>query len=354
MLLPHQHYLIPSYTMNMNVRSLAGVNHTRTAYLHNLLSAHELAEYHEMVSPDHTPIWAHWNEFIERSLLLGKSPQTLKSTRDTLKYLIRHTGIVSVEELNTPNELDRQLFRLQAERGFSLNSRRSYIKNLNTYFIWLYRNHHITENNIARIERGRERQKEIPPLKQSEVDRVIVHVSTRNHSCSLERARNKLVINILRFSGIRPCELLDLTTDAIYRENGKWVLAVSGRKQHARVRYYECPKFIIDSFNRYMQVRTEYQRWETPLFVSMSNKEGWTTSGLQNFFKKISKELGFRVNAYGFRRFVATQMNHNGVARDDMSRFLGHTRFTTTDRYIERSCALTANATSVMANVCAN
>ena len=158
---------------------------------------------------------------------------------------------------------------------------------------------------------------------------------------------------MLRFSGIRPCELLDLTTDAIYRENGKWILAISGRKQHARVRYYECPKFIVDSFNRYMQIRTEYQRWETPLFVSMSNKEGWTTSGLQNFFKKISKELGFRVNAYGFRRFVATQMSQNGVARDDMSRFLGHTRFTTTDRYIERSCALTANATSVMTTVCA-
>lgn len=327
-------------------------DHNRLSYLYNLLSAHELSEFHEQVAPNETPLWSHWNQFIERSLLLGKSPQTLKSTRDTLKYLICHTGLVSVEELNTPNELDHQLFRLQAERGFNLNTRRSYIKHLNTYFIWLYRNHYISENNIARIERGRERQKEIPPLKQSEVDRVIVHVSTRNHSCSLERARNKLAVNILRFSGIRPCELLDLTTDAIYREHGKWVLAVSGRKQHARVRYYECPKFIVDSFNRYMQVRTEYQRWETPLFVSMSNKEGLTTSGLQNFFKTISRELGFRVNAYGFRRFVATQMSEKGVARDDMSRFLGHTRFTTTDRYIERSCALTNKAGSVMTIIC--
>ena len=154
----------------------------RSSFLYNLLSAHEMSEFHEQLSPNHTPLWAHWNEFVERSLLLGKSPQTLKSTRDTLKYLIRHTGLVSVEQLNAPNELDHQLFRLQVERGFSLNSRRSYIKHLNTYFIWLYRNHYISENNIARIERGRERQKEIPPLKQSEVDRVIVHVSTRNHS----------------------------------------------------------------------------------------------------------------------------------------------------------------------------
>lgn len=336
----------------MNTLLSADVNHLRTAYLYNLLSAHELADFHEQLLSDQTPLWLHWDCFVQKSLILGKSPLTLKSTRDTLKFIIRQTGIASIEELNRPGELDQQLFRLQAERGFNLNTRRSYIKHLNTYFIWLYRNHHISENNIARIERGRERQKEISPLNLSEVDRVIVHVSTRNHSCSLERARNKFAVNLLRFTGLRPCELLDLTTDAIYRENGRWVLAVSGRKQHARVRYYECPKFIVDSFDRYMKLRAEYQRWETPLFVSMSNKEGLTTSGLQNFFKTISRELGFRVNAYGFRRFVATQMSEKGVARDDMSRFLGHTRFTTTDRYIERSCALTNKAGSVMTIVC--
>lgn len=177
-------------------------------------------------------------------------------------------------------------------------------------------------------------------------------MTTRNHSCSLERARNILAIDLLRFTGLRPCELLDLTTSAIYRENGRWILAVHGRKQHARVRYYECPKFIIDSFKHYMALRADYSRWETPLFISMSNKEGWTVSGLQNFFKKLSRELGFRVNAYGFRRFVATAMSEKGVARDDMSRFLGHTRFTTTDLYIERHCRLTLNAGMAMATVC--
>ncbi len=324
----------------------------RLSYLHRVLSDEEIQLLGEQVQKHETSLWAHWDEFITKSLTLGKSPLTLKGSRDTLKFIIRHTGMVSIEELNSPGILDDHLFRLQEERNFSLNTRRSYIKNLNTYFIWLYRNHHISENNIARIERGRERQKEILPLTQSQVDRVIVHVFTRKHSCSLERARNNFAIDVLRFTGIRPCELLDMTTDAVYRENGKWVLAVQGRKQHARVRYYECPMFIVDGFKRFMKLRAEYGRWETSLFISMSNKEGWTTSGLQNFFKKISKEIGFRVNAYGFRRFVATQMSDRGVSRDDMSRYLGHTRFTTTDLYIERNCRLTANASAVMSAIC--
>ena len=325
----------------------------RIAFLYSLFDERELVSLHEQLATDETGIWEHWETFVSKSLALGKSPLTLKGTRDTVKYLTRHTGIVSIDEMNRPGILDEHLFRLQAERGFSLNSRRSYIKNLNTYFAWLHRNYHIGENNIARLERGRVRQKEIPPLRRSQIDRVIVHVATRQYSRQLERTRNILMVDILRFSGIRPCELLDLTTDVIYRQSGKWVFAVQGRKQHARVRYYDCPKFIVDSYKRYMAMRAEHQRWERSLFVSMSNKNGWTTSGLQNFFKKISKELGFRVNAYGFRRFVATQMNKNGVAQDDMSRFLGHTRFTTTDRYIERSCTLTANASVAMSEVCA-
>ena len=330
-----------------------GMIKKREKFLYSLFDQEELFVFREMLDHNQTGVWEHWQTFINKSLILGKSPMTLKGTRDTLKYLVRHTGITSIEEMNKPGILDAQLFRLQSERGFSLNSRRSYIKNLNTYFAWLYRNHYIQENNICRIERGRVRQKEIQPLFQSEIDRVIVHVSTRRHSRKLERLRNLLVVDILRFSGIRPCELLDLTTDAIYKKGGKWILAVQGRKQHARVRYYNCPRFIVDSFKRYMAIRAEYNRWEPSLFISMSNRDGWTVSGLQNFFKKISKELGFRVNAYGFRRFVATQMSENGVARDDMSRFLGHTRFTTTDRYIERSCALTSNASAVMSDLCA-
>jgi hypothetical protein len=116
----------------------AGVLNTpdnpRLSYLYNLLSPHEIEAFSETLAPGDTPLWELWEAFITKSLILGKSPLTLKGTRDTLKYLIRHTGVVSIEEMNRPGVLDDHLFRLQADREFSLNTRRSYIKNLNTYF----------------------------------------------------------------------------------------------------------------------------------------------------------------------------------------------------------------------------
>ena len=86
------------------------------------------------------------------------------------------------------------------------------------------------------------------------------------------------------------------------------------------MRYYQCPGFIVDGFKRYMALRTEQQRWEESLFISLSRRgEGLSVSGLQNLFKKLSRELGFRANAYGFRRYVATQLSEKGVARRHVS-----------------------------------
>ena len=173
-------------------------------------------------------------------------------------------------------------------------------------------------------------------------------MGTRPHSTAIERARNILMLDIFRFSGVRPCELLGMQNDDVFLENGKWKMLINGRKQKGRKRYYEIPRFLIYSYQNYMKLRDEKGRWEEPLFISMSSREGWKSSGLQNLFKKITKEIGFRVTAYGFRRFIASQLSRQGIQRDHLSRYMGHTRFTTTDIYIARECYLTNEGTNIM------
>ena len=122
-------------------------------HLLRLLSPEEIIIFEEEITPTETPIWRYWEQYVV--LILGKSPITVKSVRDALNVVIRHTGLVTVEQLNAPSILDNALFKLQMERNHKASTRNTYIKALNTYFIWLYKNHFIQENNIARIEKGR-------------------------------------------------------------------------------------------------------------------------------------------------------------------------------------------------------
>lgn len=317
-------------------------------HLFRLLSLEEIESLSDDISPGETAIWEHWQKYVTKTLILGKSPITIKSVRDGLNMVLRHTGLLTIEQINTPGQLDLALLELQLSRNQKSSTRNTYIKNVNTYFIWLYKNHLIEQNNVARIEKGREQPPDVKALSLEQIEKAIVHVGTRHHASALERARNILMVDIFRFSGIRPCELLGMDNDAIYLEDSRWKMVINGRKQKGRKRYYEVPSFLLHSYRHYMQLRADNERWEQPLFVSMSSREGWKMSGLQNLFKKISKELGFRITAYGFRRFVASQLSKSNIGRDHLSRYMGHSRFTTTDLYIERECYLTKNGTDMM------
>lgn len=320
-------------------------------YLMHLLTEEEREILEAEIPENETAIWYDWEEYVLKTLTLGKSPITLKSVRDGLNTIIRHTGLITIEQFNTPGVLDQALLDLQLQRKQKPSTRNTYIKNTNTYFAWLYKNFKIKENNIRLIEKGRENPPDMTPLTHGQVERTVTHVATRHHNTALERARNILLVDIFRFTGIRPCELLGLSVDSFLYEGGIWKLIVNGRKQKGRLRYYELPSFLVFSYKNYMGLREASARFEKPLFISMSSKDGWKTPGIQSFFKKISRELGFHVTAYGFRRYVASEMSRAGIERDNISRFLGHTRFTTTDRYIARECYLTKSGTDFMKRV---
>jgi len=134
------------------------------AHLFRLLTSEEIDIFEEDMKPSETPIWRHWQEYVVKTLVLGKSPITVRGVRDALNIVMRHTGLCTIEQFNAPNVLSEALLRLQIERGQKASTRNSYIKAINTFFIWLYKNHHIDCNNVARIERGREVASDIPPL----------------------------------------------------------------------------------------------------------------------------------------------------------------------------------------------
>lgn len=62
---------------------------------------------------------------------------------------------------------------------------------------------------------------------------------------------------------------------------------------------------------------------------------GWTSSGVQQVCKRLSVRAGFKVTAYMFRRLVATTLFENKVPLQDIQQHLGHTRASTTLRYVQ-------------------
>jgi site-specific recombinase XerD len=295
-----------------------------------------------------TPIWGHWFEFVWKYLRTGKSEATVKNVKDVLKFVIRKLKIYTIEQLNRPKLIEDLLFEYKKEHGISPNTFNSYRKNINTFCIWLEKMEYIASNNVRKIDKCKPSYDENLTLSQDQINAVVVQIRDRRQ-LKLERLRNAFFIDLLRFTGARPSELMSLEVKDITKSKDGYVLCIQGRKQKGRKRFYELRSYVIDSFEAYMAYRVIHRPNEEYLFASSYKRMAWTYVGMKNLFQKLSKELGFHVNAYSFRRYVATHLNSKKMPVENIRDYLGHTRSTTTLRYIERSCVLTKDCTEAMA-----
>lgn len=308
-----------------------------------------LEEFSKHVNSGETPLWQYWPEFVEKYLRTGKSAVTVERVRDLLRFVIKTLNLYSIEQINTPKILEETLFTYKNSTHISNTTYNTYLKNLNTYFIWLYKHEYITTNNITKIDRCKEEINEQYILNEEQIKILIAHAHDRRQA-RLQRLRNVLFIDLLRFTGARPCELLNIQMKDITLEGDRYKLTIRGKKQKGRNRYYYLPSYLRDSYESYVQRRSLYRENEPYLFISTSKQGPWTQKGMRGLFRALSKEVGFNVIAYGFRRYVATKLNANGLSMKDIGHFLGHSRASTTERYIERSCALTNKGAAIMGN----
>lgn len=312
-----------------------------------LFSQEQIESLQLLVPTSETPLWQHWDAFQERYLESGRSTTTVRNVRDALKFAVVRLGFVTLEQVNNSVALEDALFAYRKSRGIAGVTYNSYLKNLNTYFMWLAQHKRIAINNLTNVTRCKEEINEQETLSEEQVGQIIGHIYSRRQT-KLQRLRNAFFIHLLRFTGARPCELLSLRYQDIKCVGGRYKLTISGKKQKGRMRYYFFDSALSDLFCTYVDYRNGLRSGEHMLLISSSKVGGWTEKGMRGLFRRLSEELGFRVTAYGFRRYVATRLNAKGVGMMDIQNYMGHTRATTTQRYIERSGLLTAKGSEAM------
>lgn len=300
-----------------------------------------------------TPLDQHFEEFKEKYLRSGKSEMTIRSVKSTLKFMVTNTPIKTIEDCNNPNLLEDTLYEVKDKSHWSGVTMNSYLKNLKTYFIWLEKRGYIEQNNLWKVQKCKEEEKEQYTLSEEQVRSVIAQVHQRRQT-RLQRYRNSFFIDLLWLTGARPCELLHIEMKHITPLQDTYKIAIQGKKQKGKIRYYRMPSWLRDSYETYREYRAKLRENENFLFISSSKKSRWTYKGMRGLFRQLSEELGFRVTAYAFRRGTATFLHKQDIPLEKIAEHLGHARITTTKRYIKRSCFLTETTSNAIDNFMQN
>lgn len=320
-----------------------------------LFSPQEISELCFTYTNSETPVWKYWSEFIEDRRFSGFSEETIRSTYDALRTIMKRTGICTLEQINDAKQF-RSVLRIQSEKFcWSHQTYNDYVRKIRYYFDWLETEGHIKESHLKKIAKHRTQPTEQSTFTRDQVLSTSDHMHKRKPLYnSLQYYRDLLIFQVLEYTGIRNCELLDMKTDSIYWDcdDGKWKICVQGKKQKGRAKFFIAPRYLVANYRDYIALRSEDSLKNNALWISAREPTKlFSPYALKMLYRRISAEMGFNISGHRYRRFVATELARKGVDIHDIKRHLGHTRLSTTELYIERSASLTSASSAAMMDV---
>lgn len=167
--------------------------------------------------------------------------------------------------------------------------------------------------------------------------------------------RNKVITMLLFDTGIRVAELINMMPEQI--RDGYFLIYGKGRKE----RIVPLSPFVGKWLGKYLAIRKSYFECRLAANNVFLSKNGrpLTEEAISKFLKNTAKAVNVnpnvRVSPHTLRHTFAQQQLKNGIDLYSLSRLLGHTNISITQRYlnsIEDAYILSAAAkTGVLANL---
>ncbi len=155
--------------------------------------------------------------------------------------------------------------------------------------------------------------------------------------------RNRALIDLVRYSGLRVSEALALTLADVQGDGrGNTQLHVRNGKG-GKERYTPLWNGAVDELHRWMDIRASLNLPDNaPLFCVVQGKQAGaplTRAYVDAMIKRLAIDAGFpkrqRIHAHALRHALATELFHLGCTLADIQAQLGHSHAITTQRYLE-------------------
>lgn len=273
------------------------------------------------------------------------SPHTTGSYRLDLKKLkeyLESRNIISLEDVTT-TILREYTYNIKESRNLCPSSVCKLIATFKSFFGYLYEED-LIKSNPAKKLKGPKKNITYPKwLSKAEIERVIDAVRFSPARCRKNYVRDKLIISMLYYTGIRRSELLNLDWDDLNLEKS-FLIVRNGKGRKSRViPIHPNLAVLIDD---YLALRLPLT--DNALFTGEQgkrlNKASFTN--LINMYIRISGLSKKGYTAHSFRHSFATHLVEAGVDIFKLQRLLGHSSLEVTKVYVNFDSSSMAEAVS--------
>lgn len=198
----------------------------------------------------------------------------------------------------------------------SLENQRAY---LSAFYKWLVKERYLQYNPVENVSTIKYLDKDRHPFTDVEIDAM-------RQAC--KNARQRAILEMLLYTGVRASELCNLNIEDIDLEN-RVAYVINGKGGKNRRVYFN--HIVVKYYKEYLATRRDS---DNAAFVSKNNNR-ITTSGVRSLLKIIEKNSGVtNVHPHRFRRTLATNLADRGMPINEIKIILGHANINTTMVYV--------------------
>lgn len=166
----------------------------------------------------------------------------------------------------------------------------------------------------------------VDALSDEQVEQLLFYVENR----SKVSARNKLIVYLLLYTGVRVSELVSIKiADIDFLTSQLAVIGKGGKRREIGLR-----QDVLQLVRDYMKEERSGSNFSHSDYLLVSQRaEKMHRDAVRDWLAKISKELGFKLHPHLFRHTFCTRLLKKGVDLTTVSKLAGHSTVNMTARF---------------------
>lgn len=277
-------------------------------------------------------------DFCLEARIKNYRPSTIQWYRSALKQFLAHfpkREIRTVKDI-TYERLRRYLYDKRLG-GWEASTFSNQYRALKAFLKWAVKEDHLHVNPIDGIERPRLEKKLPRRITLQEARRVLEFAFYGPAIYKFERYRNRAMLGIMLYAGLRSAETLNLLVTDVDLTNA--VIHVNCGKG-AKDRVVPMSSTLRQYLLEYQRDRERMGKQSVFLFTPVQRDQRLSKGGLRRMIDRTRKKSGVNFSAHKLRHTFATLMLEGGCDLFSLQKMMGHSNIQTTTIYLSASAEM--------------
>jgi integrase/recombinase XerD len=189
--------------------------------------------------------------------------------------------------------------------------------------------------------------KQSPVLTEKQVKQLLSSTKMTRHS-----TRNRLIVILSYYVGLRACEICSLTVGDVLDGEGNikdTVILKSHQTKGNKSNSVYLSDTVKDEIRKYFSEYSYLVTLKQSSLLQSQKGGGFSSMTIQHLFKKLYKSIGLDdCSSHSGRRTMITQLAEKGISVRVIQEIARHSDLSTTQRYIDVSVDKLKNAVSLV------